>query len=134
MKWNHVYSESFSVRSGVCQGGVLSPHLFAIYMDDLVVELRRLKVDCHIVVTWFCGLVCSCHYFMTNTISFIVNLFVTCLVYADDICLLAPCRLALQALLSTCENYSREWCLTHNPLKWKILMFGPHWFTPSFSM
>ena len=80
-------------------------------MDDLVIELRRLMVGCHVS-----------------------QIFVSCLVYADDICLLAPCRSALQTLLNTCENYSREWCLTYNPLKSKILMFGSHPYKPTFFM
>ena len=52
------------MQSGVRQGGVLSPHLFAIYIDDLILQLRRLKNGCHIA-----------------------DLFLACIVYADDISL-----------------------------------------------
>jgi len=33
--WNGCVSRTFSVHKGVRQGGVLSPYLFNIYMDDL---------------------------------------------------------------------------------------------------
>ena len=79
----------------------MSPHLFAIYIDDLISILRKLKVGCHII-----------------------DLFVAALVYADDICLLAPCRSSLQTLLDTCVQYGKQWCLTYNPAKSKAMLFG----------
>ena len=85
VKWNNVISFSFSVRSGVRQGGVLSPHLFSIYVDDLIVTLRKLRIGCYIG-----------------------DIFVASIVYADDICLLAPCRSVLQSLLDECEPYGMQ--------------------------
>ena len=49
----------------VRQGGVLSPQLFAIYMDDLSVCLTQCKAGCHLNET------------VTNHVM-----------YADDICLI----------------------------------------------
>ena len=57
-----------------------------------------------------------------------------CIVYADDICLLAPCRSALQMLLNTCEEYGNEWCLIYNPSKSKVLVFGSCSSRPAFTM
>ena len=35
IKWVNCMSDSFSISNGVLQGSVLSPYLFAVYMDDL---------------------------------------------------------------------------------------------------
>ena len=102
VKWNNSLSDSFHVPSGVRQGGVLSPHLFVIYIDDLIIILRGLQHGCYLA-----------------------QLFLACIVYADDICLLAPCRSALQLLLDNCESYGKSWCLSYNPAKCKVMTFGP---------
>ena len=39
-------SESFLVTNGVQQGGELSQYLFAIYVDNLSVELNKLQAGC----------------------------------------------------------------------------------------
>ena len=111
VKWNNNFSSPFCVPSGVRQGGVLSPYLFVVYMDDLFQILRNMKHGCHIL-----------------------DLFVACIMYADDICLLAPCRSALQSLLDACENYGNTWCITYNPLKCKLMAFGSRITLPSISM
>ena len=79
----------------------MSPHLFAVYLDDLILTLRKLRTGCHVI-----------------------DLFIAALIYADDICLLAPCRSSLQLLLDTCEAYGKTWCLTYNPSKSKTMTFG----------
>jgi len=39
----HMYlSEPFRVTNGVIQGRVLSPYLFAVYLDDLSLELNNI--------------------------------------------------------------------------------------------
>jgi len=60
------YSYFFPILAGVRQGGLLSPALFAIYMDVLVSRLRA------------CGYGCK-----------LLNDFFGCLLYADDIVLVA---------------------------------------------
>ena len=111
VKWNDIYSFSFSVDSGVRQGGVLSPHLFAIYVNELILKLRKLKVGCHVI-----------------------DIFLASIVYADDICLIAPCRSSLQLLLDTCEKYGLSWCLTYNPSKSRIMQFGNDEMKSNFTM
>ena len=58
----------FHVSNGVRQGGVLSPMLFAVYIDSLLEMLEASGVGCY-SGGCFVGAVC----------------------YADDIVLLAPC-------------------------------------------
>ena len=62
-------SSTFSLSNGTRQGSVLSPVLFSVYLDDLLKELRRLALGCHIGGFWYGALG-----------------------YADDLVLLAPNR------------------------------------------
>jgi len=38
VRWNSVYSSVYKVRAGVRQGGILSPILFNVYVDNLIVR------------------------------------------------------------------------------------------------
>ena len=49
VKWNDCLSRSFKVTSGVRQGGILSPRIFVVYVDDLLIRLRKSGVGCHII-------------------------------------------------------------------------------------
>ena len=40
VRWNSSVSDSFHVSNGVRQGGVLSPMLFAVYVDSLLEMLK----------------------------------------------------------------------------------------------
>ena len=101
VKWSNVFSKSFHVTSGVRQGGILSPRLYIVYVDDLICILRKSGIGCHIV-----------------------DLFVAAIMYADDLALLAPTRSALQQLLDICHTYGAEWCITYNPEKTAVMLFG----------
>ena len=46
VKWGTNNSSPFTVTSGVRQGGVLSPYLFAVYLDELSIQLRSARVGC----------------------------------------------------------------------------------------
>ena len=39
--WNSLIGKPFDVICGVKQGGILSPFLFSVYVDDLLAELRK---------------------------------------------------------------------------------------------
>ena len=110
VKWNGAFSESFQVTSGVRQGGILSPRLFIIYVNDLLVALRDSKAGCHIA-----------------------DLFVAAIMYADDLTLLAPTRSSLQRLLDVCQSYGLDWCISYNPTKTNVMIFGkPVQFEPLY--
>ena len=101
VKWNGIVSRTFKVTSGVRQGGILSPRLFTLYVDDLLLALRNSGVGCHIV-----------------------DKFIGAIMYADDLALLAPTRSSLQKLLNICHSYGIKWCLTYNTTKTTVMVFG----------
>ena len=78
-------SSFFKLTNGTRQGSVLSPLLFSVYLDDLLVELRAMQLGCHIGGWWYGAMG-----------------------YADDLALLAPNREVLQKMVRVCERYGRE--------------------------
>ena len=101
VKWGDAFSSWFDVVAGVRQGGVLSPEFYSIYIDDLVLILKRLCVGCHID-----------------------NVFLSVLLYADDMALTAPSLKGLQVLLNACEAYCFDWDICLNHSKTKNMAFG----------
>ena len=44
VRWGSAYSSWFLISAGVRQGGILSPVLFALYMDPLISQFRHLEL------------------------------------------------------------------------------------------
>ena len=42
VRWGNAMPSTFSISAGVRQGGLLSPLLFAVYMDVLIIKLLSL--------------------------------------------------------------------------------------------
>ena len=101
VKWGDCFSEWFSITAGVRQGGVLSPDLYSIYVDELISKLMDIGKGCYVL-----------------------NVFAAALFYADDMALLSPSIRGLQLLLNVCEEYCREWDICLNDKKSKNLFFG----------
>ena len=53
-----------------------------------------------------------------------IEIFVACLFFADDLCLLSPTRSAMQEMLDVCYEYCCEFNLTFNTKKSKTMIFG----------
>ena len=97
-------TEWFSVETGVRQGCVLSPLLYAIFINGLVRELKELN----------CGIEIGDN----NEVN------ICSLLYADDIVLMAEDRYTLQLLMSTVANYAKRWKFELNPKKSEVVIFG----------
>ena len=80
-------SSSFRLRNGTRQGAVASPALWAIYVNDLLLELRRLKLGCYVAGVW-----------------------IGAVMYVDDLALLAPTRAVLVDMLAVVEKFG----ISHN--------------------
>ena len=52
------------------------------------------------------------------------GLFLALLMFADDIVLMAPTRLALNKLIKTCSEYCTEFGLSFNSKKSKVMLFS----------
>ena len=98
---NHL-SQYFKQSYGVKQGGVLSPILFNIYIDKLLLELKESGYGCHI----------------NNTLC------INTLCYADDVTLLSPSIRDLNAMISLCEVFGNNFDITFNCKKTVYIKFG----------
>jgi len=81
VRWSNSVGEWFPILCGVLQGGVLSPYIFACYVEDVIARLKQSDYGIHISQVFF-----------------------GCLLYADDIALLSPSCYGLEA-------YYRQHCV-----------------------
>ena len=100
VRWGSARSSCFGIVNGTRQGSVLSPCIFAIYMDELLQDLRNLGVGCHIG-----------------------DVFMGAAGFADDVILLAPSRAAMQLMLTVCQEFGTrnnlQYSTDPNPAKSK---------------
>ena len=111
VKWNNCISSKFGITNGVRQGGVLSPLLFTVYIDELLEKLKRNGIGCYIG-----------HHF------------VGALGYADDIILLCPSVAGLKKMIKICEDYANEHSIKFNGNKSKYLVFGNYVYNPTIKV
>ena len=102
VRWGSCLSDSFLVSNGVRQGSILSLHLFAVYLDGLLIDLSESGVGCH----WGCS-------------------FAGVFGYADDIVLLAPyaCASSLRIMLDICGSFAMSHKLEFNASKTQLICF-----------
>jgi len=101
VKWNGCSSVLFPIRNGVKQGGVLSPLLFNLYIDGLLLKLAESGYGCYVG-----------------------HRFAGALAYADDVVLLSPSIYGLKQLLKVCEEFSSDYDLEFNASKSKMIVFN----------
>lgn len=89
--WKGVFSSEFYIQNGVKQGGILSPILFTVYVDELLLKIVKNGDGCW-VGPYFYGI----------------------FGYADDILLLCPTLRGLQRMLKVCEDFGKEYGMIYN--------------------
>jgi len=99
--WNGFMSVAVSLQFGVRQGGILSPHLFAAYVDDLFEILEASGMGCY--ANGFC---------------------VNSPMYADDLIVLALTLYDLRHLLKLCSEFFASLDMPLNISKRKCSRFG----------
>ena len=94
-------TDMFSSKIGVKQGCILSPTLFSLYLNDLTPNFDN-----------------SCDPVTLNNIQ------LSCLLYADDLVLISQSPSGLQNCLDKLSIYCKEWHLTVNLDKTKVMVFN----------
>jgi len=103
--WNNSYSNLFRVGSGVRQGSSLLPSLFNVFINKIIIDLKKLELGCYVNKTW-----------------------IGCIHYADDISLSASLS-SLQVLLNTVCATLKNFMHNINCTKSTCVAFGSHYRT-----
>jgi hypothetical protein len=101
VKWAGELSESFDILQGVRQGGILSTHLYTIFVQDLLLELES-----------------QCLGFQLGDIYIGTP---TC---ADDIALIESNKDNLQIMINVIGKYAKQHHYRIHPMKTKIIQYS----------
>lgn len=104
VRWGSFVSNQFQIWSGVRQGGVLSPCLFAVFIDSIISKLRAAGHGAYIGKFDF-----------------------DCLLYADDILMVSHSITAMQTMLNICSLEAEHLDFTFNTAKSVALRTGPRY-------
>ena len=101
VSFNNTTSSYFGVTNGVKQGGVLSPTLYSVYIDDMLKKLEMSGYGCHVG-----------------------DIYTGSIAYADDLILLSPTLGGLDQMIKICELYARKHSIIFNGKKSKLMRFS----------
>lgn len=87
-------SRTYTLKQGTRQGGVLSPWLFLVFIDDLIEELNRINAGISLYSTYYGSPM-----------------------FADDLTMLSRMKSGLDRMLQTAWEYSKKWCFNFNEKK-----------------
>ena len=99
--WKGENSDYFSVSNGIKQGGLASPTLFCVYMDELLKRIEQNGSGCWMGHTYL-GAIC----------------------YADDLIMICPSHSGLQKMIKCCELFGQEYGMLFNPTKSACIAFS----------
>jgi len=85
------HTHAVQILAGVRQGGILSPILFAVYIDPLITELRNVGHGCSLQGDFY-----------------------GCLLYVDDILLLTHTLRSMQMMLHMCDKFAENFDVNFN--------------------
>ena len=100
VKWNMETSEMFDNIYGVLQGGVISPSLFKLYIDDM------------------------CQYLGDSMGVTVGGTLINHLLFADDLGLMSETSIGLQRVIHKLEIYCHRWHMSLNIFKTKVIVFN----------
>lgn len=95
------YSKCYNILQGTRQGGVLSPWLFTVFVNDLISILQRTGL----------GIVIHDMYYGSP-------------MFADDLTMLSRLKFGLDQMLKSLHDYSLLWRITFNQKKTVVMVFG----------
>ena len=101
VRWNNFFYNKFYLRCGVRQGGVLSSVLFAVYVNTIIEELSKSGHGCHMR-----------------------DVFIGCVMYADDLLLISAFLYDLQRMTSLCAIGAGKLDMKFNANKSQIIRIG----------
>jgi hypothetical protein len=112
VRWNGTLSYFFNISRGMKQGSLLSPTLFNVFLDDLLVELKN-----------------------TDAGIRIDDMFLNSCAYADDVTVFSASIPGLQLLMNVSSSYAKKWRFSFSTRKTKCIILGkqltkstPVWF------
>ena len=113
VKFNGEVSDIYSIYRGTRQGGILSPIIFNIFLNDLLIELKSAQHGVRLG-----------------------NMLLNSVAYADDVSLISATATGLQVLLDICGKYADKWRMRFNVTKSNCMVIGKNILqqVPTFSI